>query len=300
MPDIEFVKSPRTENDRLRHTRGDIACGFFVRHGFVVLPKKSAEINENIQVIYPLTATYTPVDLTKWQLVWEGVGEAFFRELETILPGASSRWKKLVVKVTSYGTISSSASDAKYRRDRGVFYLREDVDISHLPAMIINHILWEERKTLGITWTKREAIMDFVMTRPAMRKLFPEFSPIYSELTRVSAKMRKESEDYIRQLGIVSEAAELVVVGRKLVFGGKVLEHELTKNEMKVAKILVEKSGEIVTYNEIADILWGEGEFRTFWAINKLVGRTRRKLAAMGVVGKIVSVRGVGYYIINH
>lgn len=71
---------------------------------------------------------------------------------------------------------------------------------------------------------------------------------------------------------------------------------ELTKMEKKVLKTLIDHKGDLVTYDELADSLWGVGEFKTYWAINKLAGRLRVKLHTLGVVkSKIESVRGQGY-----
>lgn len=51
-----------------------------------------------------------------------------------------------------------------------------------------------------------------------------------------------------------------------------------------------------MTYDELSDEIWGEGEFKSFWALNKVVERLRHKLVAMGIEGsRLESVRGQGY-----
>lgn len=50
-----------------------------------------------------------------------------------------------------------------------------------------------------------------------------------------------------------------------------------------------------MSYDDLADKLWGEGEFKTYWAINKMIGRLRHKLIKIGVEAKIEPVRGQGY-----
>lgn len=296
MPDIKFVNSPKTERDRLRHTRGDIVSGWFARQGFVVVPSKIKGVSETVQVLYPTGLVYQEIGTAKWEKEWELVGEQFFRDLDQILPGASQIWERVVVRLTRYGTVSSSANPTKYRSDCGVFYLRCDVDISHLAAMIVNIILYLERNKLGISWTKREALMDFVMTRPAMRKLFPHFEPVYAGLLRVPASLKKKSVAYVGSLGLSPKPKEIFLRGRQIWLLGKDKPELLPKQEQKLLIELLRKEGGSVSYDELADALWGEGHFHTFWAISKLVARARSKLAAMGVAGKIVSIRGVGYY----
>ena len=72
--------------------------------------------------------------------------------------------------------------------------------------------------------------------------------------------------------------------------------HELTKREKIAFKLLVENRGELVSYDQLADQIWGEGEFKTYWAINKLIERLRPKISQLGIEGKrLQAVRGQGY-----
>jgi hypothetical protein len=230
--------------------------------------------------------------LTKVEKVvaeWDLVGDQFWVELDHYLPEARKIHEQVVVDVGRYGTISSSYSIDHY-------YLRIDRTVADLAAMIINQTLYVGRKQLGITWTKREALMDFIMTRPAMKKLFPNFDPVFTQLSRVSAKVRRESEAYVRELGIKTITPEFELTGGKIRIKGEMLGKELTKTEKKVLKELIARQGELVTYDELADLVWGAGEFKTFWALNKLVERLRPKLEKLGIGGqRIESVRGQGY-----
>lgn len=284
MPDIEFVNSPKSEEERIKFTRRVIEQGFYQKHGFVVL-SSLGESDPNATVVMPKEMVYRKIKIGKYMREWERIGDDFWEEVMRFLPGAEKLWERIVVKVTRYGTVASSEKLVTRDGSQKTFFLREDVDISHLAAMIINSILYAERKNLGVTWSKREALMDFVMTRPVMRKLFPHFHPMMSQLARVSARVRKESERYLRELGMSQPKEEFEIEKMRL-----------SKLEKKVMKILIEHQGELVSYDELADIVWGVGEFKTFWALNKLVERMRLKLVKLGIEGKRVeSVRGQGY-----
>lgn len=138
--------------------------------------------------------------------------------------------------------------------------------------------------------------MDFIMTRPAMKKLFPHFEPVFSQLSRVSKKVRAESEKYVQSLGLATPTPTFNIVDGKIIVKGKVAGKELTKKEKTVLKLLVTRMGDLVTYDELADAVWGAGEFKTFWALNKLIERMRPKLSPLGVDGHTIeSVRGQGY-----
>lgn len=284
MPDIMFVNSPRTEEERIKFTRKVIAEGFYQKQGFVVLPSLSGA-DPNVTVVLPRKMVYQKIEVGSYVREWRDIGERFWEEIARFLPGVENLWEGIVVKLTRYGTVASSEKFTTKKGAKKVFFLREEADISHLAAIIINSILYAQRKGLGITWSKREALMDFIMTRPAMKKLFPHFHPMMSQLARVSAKIRKQSETYLRELRLSRPKEEFEM--------GKL---HLSKLEKKVMQLLVDHWGELVTYDELADVVWGVGEFKTFWALNKLVERMRVKLDKLGIEGKrIESVRGQGY-----
>lgn len=297
MPDLKFVNSPKSEEERLKYTRQVIGEGFYQKHGFVVLPAMVKGVDPNALVIYPEKMDYESVGIEKYQREWQRIDLPFWDELEQYLPGCREIHGSIEVRITRYGTVSSSgARIGEKRGNKGIYYLRADVDLAHLAAMIINNFLYTERKNLGITWSKREALMDFIMTRPPMRKLFPNFRPVMSELSRVPAKIRRESDEYIRDLGIRGGVRDLEIMGNKIVCKGEVVSRELSSLEKKVLKLLTEHQGELVSYDELADAVWGVGEFKTFWAINKLVERLRVKLDKLGIAKeRIESVRGQGY-----
>lgn len=295
MPDIMFTNSPRTEEERLKMTEKVIRQGFYRRHGFIVTPTLIGQVDANSQVVYPGEYKYDSIKTQKWAKVWK-VGEGkFWQELEWYLPSARKVWPTAEVRLTRYGTVASDAKRVIKAGGKATFYLRNDADISNLAAIMINSLLELEKNSLGITWSKREALMDFIMTRPAMRALFPKFRPVLSGLSRVPSKFRKASEKYLISLGLESQAQDLAVVGGRIMVRNKQVEQELTKKEKVTLKLLLRREGELVTYDELADTLWGEGEFKTYWAINKLILRLRSKLRELGLEKVITPVRGQGY-----
>lgn len=290
MPDISFVNSPKTEEERLKNTAKVIASGFYERQGFVVLPELDKRVAATAQVIYPREMKCQPVEVKEWKQEWEKVEKTFWEVMDEYLPEFRKIHEKVEVVVSRYGTVSSGNwVGTKY-------WVRADRSVADLVAMMINSTLYIMRKELGITWTKREALMDFIMTRPKMKKLLPHFEPVFAQLSRIPKKIRDESREYVRSLGLAKQQADFEVAGSKVVVKGNVVGKELTKQEKVVLKLLVSRLGDLVTYDELADVIWGEGEFKSFWALNKVVERLRHKLVVMGVEGsRLESVRGQGY-----
>ena len=290
MPDIRFVNSPKTEDERLKSTAKIIASGFYERQGFVVLPGLDKRVAATAQVTYPREKNYQPVEVDRWKREWEKIEKALWEVMDEYLPEFRKIHEKVEVVVTRYGTVSSGNwVGTKY-------YVRADRDVADLVAMMINSTLYIMRKELGITWTKREALMDFVMTRPKMKKLLPHFEPVFAQLSRIPKKIRDASREYVRSLGLAKQQADFEVTGSKVMIRGNVIGKELTKQEKVVLKLLVGRLGDLVTYDELADTIWGEGEFKSFWALNKVVERLRHKLIEMGIErSRLESVRGQGY-----
>lgn len=322
---MKFFCSPRSEAERIINTLIVIMSGFYEKHGFVVLPELGNEIDPEGVVVLPrldygsiagfwealkkCSFRVPPKIGDQWveevakllrekkldkglslqmgelEAEWGRVEKEFLSALGDFFPHTVREISEIQVAVTKYGTVSSGSWIQSGKGQKLYFYLRSDRDIADLASMMVNLILKREKDDLGITWTKREAIMDFVMTRPGIKKLFPRFNPMMNQLTRVPASLRKASSQYLAELWVPKLKQEFDIAGS-----------DLSRLEKRVMKLLTLNRGELVTYDQIADSVWGEGEFKTFWAINKLVGRMRVKLEKLGIEKeRVKAVRGQGY-----
>lgn len=74
-------------------------------------------------------------------------------------------------------------------------------------------------------------------------------------------------------------------------------ERELTKNEFRILKVLMEKAGRIVSRDEMIERLWESDEFIDDNTLTVNVTRLRRKLYSMGIKDVIKTKKGIGYII---
>ena len=74
-------------------------------------------------------------------------------------------------------------------------------------------------------------------------------------------------------------------------------EKELTKNEFRILKLLMEKAGQIVSRDEIIERLWESDEFIDDNTLTVNMTRLRRKLYSMGITDVIKTKKGIGYII---
>lgn len=72
---------------------------------------------------------------------------------------------------------------------------------------------------------------------------------------------------------------------------------ELTKNELKILRLLMENIGEVVPRDEIMLTLWESDEFIDDNTLTVNVTRLRKKLAEAGLEDFIVTKKGMGYMV---
>ena len=72
---------------------------------------------------------------------------------------------------------------------------------------------------------------------------------------------------------------------------------ELTKNEFKILQMLLENTGKIVSRESIMTRLWDGNEFIDDNTLTVNVARLRKKMEQIGLGGKIITKKGIGYMV---
>lgn len=72
---------------------------------------------------------------------------------------------------------------------------------------------------------------------------------------------------------------------------------ELTKNEFKILQMLLENTGKIVSRESIMTRLWDNNEFIDDNTLTVNVARLRKKMEQIGLGGKIITKKGIGYMV---
>ena len=72
---------------------------------------------------------------------------------------------------------------------------------------------------------------------------------------------------------------------------------ELTKNEFKILQMLLENTGKIVSRESIMTRLWNSNEFIDDNTLTVNVARLRKKMEQIGLGGKIITKKGIGYMV---
>ena len=72
---------------------------------------------------------------------------------------------------------------------------------------------------------------------------------------------------------------------------------ELTKNEFKILQMLLENTGKIVSRESIMTRLWDSNEIIDDNTLTVNVARLRNKMEQIGLGGKIITKKGIGYMV---
>ena len=168
--------------------------------------------------------------------------------------------------------------------------------VASIAESIVTAILYPDREIYGFTWSRREAIVDFFMTRLEMLNIFPDYKPTLSGTGRVTMMIREKSSLHLRKIGVVYGNRKIVVVSGVLFVMDRNVDHDFGPMERKVMGLLSDKQGELVSFDEIEDLIWGTGETKSLWAVTKLMQRIRTKLIKLGLAGTVLrTLRGRGY-----
>lgn len=321
---FSFVSSPETEKERLLYACENVASGFYQKHGFLTCPEVNSKykgwsivIPSEIQHVSKkfwqdaykygvnmrkeisprmysetknmvlIPSSYKLVDSFKNS--WRKYNLKFWIELEKYFK-KEIRWiGSIEVRITKIGSLSSHYLLNKTKVQKLVINIREDAPVYEIANLIILALIFPLSNENGLTFTKRQALRNFIMSRPEFKKLFPDFKPKNYDSPKIPVILRQKSDEYIKYLGIPNIIDPVKLINQNI--------HTFGVKEAKILKQLIDKNGEMLTYDDLADLIWGEGKFKSYWAINKLVQRINKKIKKLNIIFEIKGVRGVGYKI---
>jgi hypothetical protein len=316
---FSFVSSPETEKERLLYTSGMVADGFYSRHEYLITPSPIDRFKEKCIVLPELIknvsqefwreATWggqfmpkkitermwnetkdinlSPVNLkiiNKFKDEWRKIESETWKAIAPYFPNEIKWVKSLEVRITKIGSLGSHYLLDKKGGQNLIINIREDSNAKEIVNLLILALTYPQADDLNLSFTKRLAVRNFILSRPAFKKIYPDFK-IFDK--KIPVSLKRKSDEYIKYMGIPNLIDPITQINKNLaIFGIK---------EGKLLKEMIDKRGEIVTYDDIADLIWGEGRFKSYWAINKLVQRIQKKIDSLNILLKIDGVRGIGY-----
>lgn len=207
--------------------------------------------------------------------------------------------KELMVLLESYGYICETSDEYKDMisvvLNSSPDLLLLDINLPYLDGYFICRELRKQSDMPIVVVTSRNNDMDELMsmnlgaddfiTKPYNPQIL--LARIANILKRTEAKPVK---DLIKYNGVILYPSKSIVKYNDN-------EAELTKNEFRILSVLLHNKNQIVSRDELMDVLWQSDEFVDDNTLTVNVNRLRKKLEEIGAVNFISTKRGQGYLI---
>lgn len=323
VPPTSFVSSPETEKERLLYMTASVASGFYPRHGFLIFPHIEHGFEENIVIIPEVVRNFNPkywvdakkagssmplklskfmwneakhtnlepVDLKSIKAIlskWKSIEDSFWKFIKINFSKEINWIGEIEIRVTKIGSLGSHYLLTKKRKQKLIIHIREDSDYENIANLIILALIYPTSKDLDLSFSQRMVIRDFITSKNEFIKMFPKWKQKKYNSIKLPKKLRDSSLEYIKYLKIPNIIDPIEVINKNLIiFGIK---------EAKLLSLFIKNKNELLTYDQIADCIWGEGKFKSYWAINKLIQRIVKKLDRLDVENvRILGLHGKGY-----
>lgn len=189
------------------------------------------------------------------------------------------------IAVTDYDNVSEQMKVA----DADLILL--DINLPNVNGETLLQDFRKEHDTPVIMLTSRTTEIDEVlsMSYGADDYITKPYNPTIL-LLRISAVLKRSAK-----VGAVQKYhdVELSTVKGSLIRNGS--EQILTKNEMIIFQLLLDRQGEIVTRDALMTALWDNDEFVNDNALSVNISRLRGKLAELGLLDAIETRKKQGY-----
>jgi DNA-binding winged helix-turn-helix (wHTH) protein len=193
---------------------------------------------------------------------------------------------KIEVLPTPFGSVGSFFFDRVGSKFNFKLTIRDDFGPAQIAETILTNLIWIDHPTPNLAvWHQTEAIVDFVLTKSKLAKIFSySYIPTISAMPEISKNYISESETYLKKLGFPIKPVELDV--------------KFTPTEKRIFEGIVSKKGQIVTYDQIGDWFWGENALDKYslYSVAKIMEKIRKKIKDQGIYQELIyTVRGQGY-----
>ncbi len=236
--------------------------------------------------------------------LWKKAEKEIIKAIYEVLPDKKDKIKKITINPTKTGTVCSFDWDNK-----GEFtvLLRDDQGIHKIVEALVTSLTREDvyEKLSGL-WQESEIIADFLITQTKIAKVLEKYdgvdkysATIKSLRVKDVGKLNTLSDEYYRKLRMPNYDTPFSLNGLTPEINKKPIEN-LTPNEKNVMYMLIKKSNNIVSFDEIADSIFKDDNSFSLFALSKFMQRLREKLEKNGISGSFIqTLRGKGYLLKN-
>jgi hypothetical protein len=225
---------------------------------------------------------------------WKKIEKNFFNDLAKFLhlEKTLSKVAKIKILLTPYGTRGSFNPPRVGNEFNLMVTSRTDMPVGNIASGIMQNLYIIETKTGGEigsdNYLKRMATINFLFTKTVFSKYYPNFADLTSPTFSTPMELVKKSKKYLTKLGFAS-----------IEINFDTEDGTFSKQESKLLKHLKKLNGELATFDEVANVIWGASadEKYSLEAMAKVIENLRKKIRESGIHKNVINtVRGKGYY----
>lgn len=316
------------EAQRLIHATRQIAVGFYKTNGFYPIPYGTTPVRD-INVLLPdlnylsiprfwekvakvplaqmhminepeltsqlkklLINTPPTPDISNIKTQWAKISDEFMDQVYKILPHKKGLIKEIIIWPTNYGT-SCSFSIAESTPGKIYIWLRADQGIEAIGWAILSSLTRQDlMEKLDGLWQESQILVDWLMNQTVLSKFFTHpYKSMYSLRSKQNAALLEVSTKFLAKIGAPNIDSSTIK---------NVDTSSFTTREKKLLDLLIAKSPQIVTFDEINELLTNNYEQFSLYAISKSIQRLRDRLEKSGISGSFIQTkRGEGYLLVN-
>ena len=238
-------------------------------------------------------------DFAKVKLQWDKISPEFFNQVDQIFPNKKGLINEVIIWPTNFGT-SCSFSKIEYTPGKVYVWLRINQGVESIAWAILSSLTRQNvvDKLDGL-WQESQIIVDWLMNETLLSRLFEHpLRSMRALRAKQNASMLETSNKFLTKIGAPNIDSSSIK---------KVDTSSFTSREKKLLDLLITKSPQIVTFDEINELLTnnlpaGRQDYEQFslYAISKSIQRLRDRLEKSGISGSFIQTkRGEGYLLVN-
>lgn len=242
----------------------------------------------------------------KTKKIWGKAEDEIINSIYKLIPSKKGLIKKIIIYPTSFGT-GTSFNRFDPKKGEIIMYLRQDKGIYTITEAIITSLTRDDvYKNLGGIWQESEIITDWILTKSSLTQDLQKYAPLSGFMptlkgvrAKQQAKLLAESEEFYKKIGLPIQNQVFNLNGLTPEIYKKPVEN-LSAKEKILLRLLVQKAGGVITFDEIGENLFEDDNNFSLYAISKTIERLRSKLEQNGISGSYIqTLRGQGYVLKN-
>jgi hypothetical protein len=309
---IEWIISNELEQKYLDVLADQIKLGNFQEEGILLFE----EYDQDIKVpylIYPLDRKKISfaIDegtslIARLKKELQLIEHEFLNDFTLVFPNI--KFSQIKIVPTIYGLRNWQIIE-----DQTLYvFHRIDFTAEHILTTIIDSVIiseylpnrsqGEENIFKSNLWIEKEAIISFMLKNTFFAKYLPEYSNLNEQtmMPELDIEIKKKSNENYLKLGYPVKSSLQLNDGQVYIDGQKIV--SLTKNQTNILQVLLESEGSIVSFDELAKIMWEEDHIEKYSlsSITKMVHLLRQGLKSNGLLKEVIfTKRGKGYILIQ-